>query len=350
MDFYRLIGPLLRQLPPESAHRATIAALKLGLGPRQSGCDDPILHSRVWGREFPNPVGLAAGFDKHAEVVKAALALGFGFVEVGTVTPKPQPGNPRPRVFRLAEDEAVINRLGFNSAGAAIVGSRLKHRRGITGVNIGRNRDSADAAADYAAALGALGDSADYVVVNVSSPNTPALRDLQQREPLRALIKTVLAARAALKAPGGPPPLLLKIAPDLGPGQLEEIAAVAIETGIDGIVATNTTLARPLSLQSGNRREQGGLSGAPLFAPSTEVLRALYRATRGRIPLIGVGGIRSGADAYAKIKAGATLVQLYTALVYRGPALIPRIKSELASCLKRDGFNGLAQAVGIEAR
>jgi dihydroorotate dehydrogenase len=292
---------------------------------------------------------LAAGFDKNALVPGPLLDLGFGFVEVGTVTPRGQAGNRRPRVFRLAEDGAVINRLGFNNEGAEAVAGRLARWRqagaGILGVNVGKNRASEDAAADYAAAARALGAYADYLVINVSSPNTPGLRALQGRAELLRLIERVrsgLAGRAL--------PLVLKIAPDLGEEDLADIAAVALEQQLDGLIATNTTVARPPGLGGRHRDEAGGLSGRPLFVPSTQVLGRVYRLTKGRLPLIGVGGLASGADAYAKIRAGASLVQLYTALVYEGPGLVQRIKAELATLLRRDGFGSVAQAVGAEFR
>lgn len=349
MDFYPVMGPLLRLAPPECAHRASIWALKWGLV-GGGGTDDPLLHTRLWDLDFPNPVGLAAGFDKNAEV--ADLFPGFGFVEVGTVTPKPQGGNPRPRLFRLPEDGAVINRLGFNSEGMLAVRARLERRKGrrVLGVNLGCNRDSPDAAADYVAGLRALGPHADYAVINVSSPNTPGLRDLQERAALTALIARLMETRSEILAPGRTLPLLLKIAPDLGPAQLADLAAVATDSKIDGLIVSNTTVIRPAGLKGRYRNEPGGLSGTPLFAPSTEVLRAMYRLTKGRTPLIGVGGIGSGADAYTKIKAGASLVQLYTALIYQGPGLVGRIKAGLAQALRRDGFASVAQAVGVEAR
>lgn len=348
IDLYAIARPLLGCLPPEAAHRATIAALRLGLVPA-AAADDPALVLRLWGMSFPNPIGMAAGFDKNAEVPDALLRLGFGFVEVGTVTPRPQPGNPKPRIFRLAEDEAVINRLGFNSEGMAVARARLarRARSGVVGVNLGANRESSDPAADYVAGLRELGPLADYVTINVSSPNTPGLRDLQERERLRDLVFRLMTARAALPLP---PPLLFKIAPDLGPAQLEDIVEVALSGQIDGLIVSNTTIARPDALKSRFRDEKGGLSGAPLFRPSTDLLRAAYRLVRGRIPLVGVGGVRSGEDAYAKIRAGASLVQLYTALVYRGAGLVTRIKRDLLALMRRDGFGGIGEAVGADSR
>lgn len=350
MDLYPVIGPLLRIAPPEWAHGASICALKCGLIGDQGPADDPALKIRLWERDFPNPVGLAAGFDKNAEV--ADLFPGFGFAEIGTVTPKPQGGNARPRLFRLPEDGAVINRLGFNSEGMEAVRARLAKRKGrrILGVNLGCNRDSVDAAADYVAGLRLLGPYADYAVINVSSPNTPGLRDLQEREALTALVGALMRARNEIPLAGRTLPLLLKIAPDLSRAQLADIAGVAMDLRVDGLIVGNTTLARPPGLKSRHRGEAGGLSGTPLFAPSTEILRDVFRLTGGRLPLIGVGGIGSAADAYAKIKAGASLVQLYTALIYQGPGLVGRIKAGLAQALKRDGFTSLSQAVGVEAR
>ena len=345
---YRLARPLLRALPPESAHRLTLSALAAGLAGRQCRPDPPALHQRLWGREFPNPVGIAAGFDKDAEAPDALLRLGFGFVETGTVTPRPQNGNPKPRLFRLAEDQAVINRMGFNSAGLDCIVARLARRddgRGIVGVNLGRNRDSADAATDYVEGVRRTAAVADYLVINVSSPNTPGLRDLQARAVLEALLRRVLEAR---ERTGAAPPLLVKIAPDLNPEQRADIAAVALAAGIDGIIIANTTVARPGGLNNRHAAEAGGLSGRPLFAPSTALLAEFYRLTKGRLPLVGVGGVASAADAYAKIRAGASLVQLYTALVFHGPGLLGEIKAGLAELLRRDGLPSIADAVGAD--
>lgn len=348
---FRLARPLLHALDPEFAHALTIRALKMGLAPRARVADDAILHQQLWGREIANPVGLAAGFDKNAEAVDAMLGQGFGFVEIGSVTPRPQPGNPKPRVFRLPEDGAVINRLGFNSAGLDAVRARLarRQRRGIVGVNVGKNRDTQDAAADYAAGIAALAPFADYVVCNVSSPNTPGLRALQGRDALAALIARVRAALIAA-VPTGTPPLLIKVAPDLTADDRRDIAAVMLDAKVDGLIAGNTTIARPDSLRGRHRGETGGLSGKPLFEPSTAVLRDFYRLTQGRLVLIGVGGIASGADAYAKIRAGASLVQLYTALIYAGPGLVAEIRRDLAQCLRRDGFASISAAVGADHR
>jgi len=350
MNFSSLSTRLLHLLDPERAHGVAVWALGHGLGPRQDHADDPALATRVWGLDFPNPIGLAAGFDKNAAAYRGALGLGFGFVEIGTVTPKPQPGNPRPRVFRLTGDAAVVNRNGFNSLGLDVAAARLAARGdGIVGANIGRNKDSADAVADYAAGAARLAPLSDYLVINVSSPNTPGLRDLQGRA---ALVELIAAVRsAAADARDGPArPVLVKIAPDLTEDDKREIAVVALETGLDGLIISNTTIARPAELTSPFRRESGGLSGAPLFAPSTELLRDMYRRTEGRVPLIGVGGVADGAGAYAKIRAGASLVQLYTALIFAGPDLIVRIKRDLLALLRNDGFACVAEAVGADHR
>ncbi|EKV32316.1 Dihydroorotate dehydrogenase [Caenispirillum salinarum AK4] len=349
LNLYSLAWPLVRRMDPETAHRMAVAALARGLVPGVPHADPPALRTRVWGRDFANPIGLAAGFDKHAECPDALARLGFGFVEVGGVTPRPQPGNPRPRVFRLEEDGAVINRFGLNSDGMEAVAARLAARRqaggaAIVGVNLGRNKETDDPAEDYARLIGTLAPLADFLTLNVSSPNTPGLRALQGREPLIDLIRRARAAMPAEKAP----PLLLKIAPDLTAEDESDIAAVVTAEAIDGLIVSNTTIARPESLRSGHKAETGGLSGRPLFEPSTALLGRMYKATGGRIPLVGVGGIASGRDAYAKIRAGASLVQLYTAFIYGGPPLIPAIKAELADCLKRDGFASVADAVGAD--
>ncbi|MEO5337266.1 MAG: quinone-dependent dihydroorotate dehydrogenase [Magnetospirillum sp. WYHS-4] len=350
MDFYCVIGPAIRLLDAETAHGLAIKALRTGLVPPPPPFDDACLRTTVWGLDFPNPVGLGAGFDKNAEVPGPLLAQGFGFVEVGTVTPRPQPGNPKPRLFRLSADGGVINRMGFNNEGAAPMAARLKSpRTGLIGVNLGKNKDSEDAIADYVLGIETLGPLADYLVVNVSSPNTPGLRALQGREPLAALLAAAMAARDALPA-GRRPPLLLKIAPDLTDEDREDIAQVVLDVGIDGLIATNTTIDRPPGLRDARRGEMGGLSGRPLFEPSTRVLSAMYRLTGGRLPLVGVGGVASGRDAYAKIRAGASLVQLYSALVYQGPGLVNRIKRDLSALLKADGFARVADAVGADHR
>ena len=347
--FLTAVTRALRLLPAEAAHNATLA-LTATAAPLLPGAqaDDPRLAVTAFGLSFPNPVGLAAGFDKNAQVPDAMAKLGFGFVECGTVTPRPQAGNPKPRLFRLTEDRAVINRLGFNNDGMDAAARNLSIRRGggIVGINIGANKDSADRIADYASGFAALAALADYVTVNVSSPNTPGLRGLQGKDELTRLLGLLTEARAKMP---GPIPLLLKIAPDLDETALDEIAAVVLASGIEGLIVSNTTLARP-ALQSAHAGEAGGLSGQPLFAPSTEILRQMRRRLGNSVVLVGVGGISSGADAYAKIRAGASLVQLYTALVYEGPGLVTRIKRELAALLARDGFAAVADAVGMDAR
>ena len=317
---------------------------------RATDIDPSVLQTSVMGLEFSNPIGLAAGFDKHAEVPDALLKLGFGFVEVGSVTPRPQPGNPRPRVFRLEDDHAVINRYGFNSQGLAVVADRLKKRRGqpgIVGVNVGANKDSEDPIGDYVEGVNELIELAAYFVVNVSSPNTPGLRMLQARDLLDAQLDRVLAVRGNGSAQNSVP-LVVKIAPDLSLEDCRDIAEVALARGVDGLIVSNTTTVRPV-LKSISRYEVGGLSGAPLFASSTRVLAEMYRLTEGKISLIGTGGIASGHDAYCKIKSGASLVQLYTALVFQGPRLIGQIKQDLASLLAADGYDNIAQAVGVDA-
>ncbi|MEM7223294.1 MAG: quinone-dependent dihydroorotate dehydrogenase [Pseudomonadota bacterium] len=350
MNLYKLIGPLQDVIPPEFSHRMAFWALKSGLVPSLGTPDSPRLAVELWGRRFSNPLGIAAGFDKDAEAIAPLLALGFGFVEIGSVTPRPQPGNPKPRVFRLSVDRGAINRLGFNSRGQARAACRLKAfratgRAGLVGINLGKNKDQNDAAADYAAGARVLGPYGDYLVINVSSPNTPGLRQLQGRGELEGLIAAV---RNEIGDAG--PPLLVKISPDLAPEDLAEIAALGLAGGVDGFIATNTTLSRPTSLKSHHRAEAGGLSGRPAFEITTESLRRLYSLTEGRIPLIGVGGISSGADAYAKIRAGASLVQLYTGLIYEGPGLVGRIKRDLADLLQRDGYDQLSHAVGADHR
>jgi dihydroorotate dehydrogenase len=350
-DYFRIMGPLVRLLDAETAHGLTIRLLKAGLVPGQPRFDPPVLKMRLWGRDFTNPIGLAAGFDKNAEVPDAMLDQGFGFVEVGSVTPRPQPGNPRPRMFRLPEDAAVINRMGFNNQGLDAVAVRLAGRRraGIVGANLGKNKDTEDAAADYELGAARLAPLSDYLVINVSSPNTPGLRALQGRDQLEALVgRTRSALTRAM--PEGAPPLLLKIAPDLAWEDLADIAAVALAGTLDGLIVSNTTVARPESLRSANAAETGGLSGAPLFESSTAMLRRMYELTHGKLPIIGVGGVASGSEAYVKFRAGASLVQLYSAMVYQGPAMVTRIKRELLDLLQRDGFRSIAEVVGVDHR
>jgi dihydroorotate dehydrogenase len=337
----------LALLDPEDAHGLTIAALRMGFGPRRRTPADPILATRVAGLALDNPLGLAAGFDKNAEAPDAMLAAGFGFVECGTTTPRPQPGNPRPRLFRLVRDRAVINRMGFNSQGVEAFAARLevRPRSGVIGANIGANKDTTDRNADYAAGLKRLWGLCDYFTINVSSPNTPGLRDLQSGAALVDLLGIVKETRAIL-SPAGAAPVFLKVAPDLQSGQIEAIVEATVKFGLDGLVVSNTTLARPGGLRSAARKEAGGLSGAPLMALSTRILREFHAAAAGRLPLIGVGGVTSGVDAYAKIRAGAVAVQLYSALVFEGPGLVARVLSDLATRLRADGFESVGEAVG----
>jgi dihydroorotate dehydrogenase len=345
--WYSLADSVLSRLDAERAHGLALQVLKSGLLPDDGRPDPASLSLTVWGRRLPNPIGLAAGFDKNAEAPDALLGLGFGSVEIGSVTPLPQPGNPRPRLFRLPEDRGVINRMGFPGQGLEAVRSRLaaRPRRGFVGANVGANKDSVDRAADYVACAVALSHYADYLVCNVSSPNTPGLRTLQGRTQLSELLRRVHDAIAAK-----PVPLLVKIAPDATDDDLDDIVSVCRDLSIDGIIVGNTTLSRPPSLRSERRTETGGLSGAPLMALSTDILRRTARRVEGQFPLIGCGGVASGADAYAKVRAGASLVQLYSAMVYEGPPLIRHIKDELATLLTRDGFASVADAVGADLR
>lgn len=342
--------PLMRGMDPERAHNHALCALRWGLAGADRAADDPVLATELFGCHFRNPIGLAAGFDKDAVAVVALMRLGFGFVEPGTVTPRPQAGNPKPRLFRLEEDRAVINRMGFNNGGLAGYVARLallpRPLPAVLGANIGINKDGADPERDYPALYAAVAPHADYVTVNISSPNTPGLRDLQGEERLAAILDAIAATRAGLARR---PPALVKIAPDLAPEAIGAIVEACVARGVAALIVSNTTIARPETLRSVKKMEAGGLSGAPLFAPSTEALRIAYRAAQGRLPLIGVGGIFSGADALTKIKAGASLVQLYTGFAYGGPALVRRIKDELAAALNREGFRNVADAVGVEA-
>ncbi len=352
MSRYAIARPLLHLLSPEAAHGVAVWSLKRGLAGSADAADDPLLATRVWNLSFPNPMGLAAGFDKDAEVMDAMLAFGFGFVEAGSVTPLPQLGNPKPRLFRLDEDQAVINRFGFNSKGLAYFVERLRvrQRTGIVGANVGKNRDAPDAAADYATGISKVCGLADYLVCNVSSPNTPGLRSLQARAQIEDLISRVLAARyAAAPDKNKLPPLLAKVGPDLDEAQLHDIAEVALATKIDGLIVGNTTVTRP-PLKSRHSGETGGLSGPPLMALATQCLSNMYRLTGGKITIVGCGGVASGKDAYAKIRAGASLVQLYSALVFHGPELVASIKRELAACLRADGYSSVADAVGADHR
>jgi dihydroorotate dehydrogenase len=340
-----ILRPLLFQLDAELAHSLAIGMLKSGFVKGRGRIELP---TKVFGLTFPNPVGFAAGFDKNAEIANALLGLGFGFVEVGTITPRPQPGNPKPRLFRLPEDDAVINRLGFNGKGADVAAAHLSAhaRRGIVGINIGKNRDSTDEVADYVSGVRRFAGLADYLTANISSPNTPGLRDLQRKDRLVELLAAVLAARNDI----GKTPLLVKVAPDLDETQIRDIADAVVESGVDGLIVGNTTVDRPPSLRSSRRTETGGLSGRPLMEPSTRVLAELYKATAGRVPIVGTGGIFTGFDAYRKIRAGASLVQLYSSMIYRGPGIGAAVPRELAACLQADGFKTVTEAVGVDSR
>jgi dihydroorotate dehydrogenase len=351
-SIFSLARPVLQALDPETAHQLTIRSLSL-MPVRPPSRDDERLAVDVFGKRFPNPVGLAAGFDKQCEVPDQLLALGFGFVELGGVVPKPQPGNPRPRVFRLVQDEAVINRFGLNSDGLDVARKRLAERRGrpgIVGVNIGANKDSADRIADYVTCVAALCGLVDFLTINVSSPNTPGLRDLQGEAFLDDLLARCIEARD--KADAGPTrtAILLKIAPDITLDTLDAIVSTALKRGIDALTVSNTTVARPETLQERELAgETGGLSGKPLFVPSTKLLAETHLRVERRIPLIGVGGIHSGEAAWAKIRAGASLLQLYSALVYRGPGLIADIKRDLIRHLEADRLPSIESAIGRDA-
>jgi dihydroorotate dehydrogenase len=340
VNLYSILRPLAFALDAEKAHRATIAALKL-MPAGGAPAFPESLRSTVAGLDFPTPIGLAAGFDKDAQVAGAMLSFGFGFVEVGTLTPRSQPGNPKPRLFRLREDQAVINRMGFNNGGQAAAFQRLRNRGpGIVGVNVGANKDSEDRIADYAIGVRAMAQVADYLTINISSPNTPGLRGLQDEEALADLLAAVRDARE----PGGPP-VFLKVAPDLGPGDPQRIVRAAIDHGIDALIVANTTVSRP-PLRSRFSGEAGGLSGEPLRPLALQALLEFRSASGGAIPLIGVGGIGSAEDAWQRIRAGASLIQLYSAMVFEGPGIARRIAVGLAQKLERHGFSNIAEAVG----
>jgi dihydroorotate dehydrogenase len=347
-----LLMPLMRGMDPERAHDLALRALRLGLAGSDRSPDDPILATRVLGSSFRNPIGLAAGFDKSAVAVDALMRLGFGFVEAGSVTPRPQIGNPKPRLFRLVEDRAVINRMGMNNQGIAPFRERIaalpRPRPAVLGINIAINKEGAAPLTDYPALYAEVAALADYVAVNVSSPNTPGLRDLQGEKQLSDILAALAATRAA--QPGAKPPILVKIAPDLAAEAIEPIVEAAVAHGMDGLIVSNTTISRP-GLRSAHAGETGGLSGPPLRALSTDLLRRVAKLARPRgLTLIGCGGVGSGADAYEKLRAGADLVQLYAAFAYDGPALIPRIKRELAALLRRDGVRNVAEIVGADIR
>ena len=341
---YSLATRALRVLTPEDAHKVGLLGLRLGLGPRQNGADDPRLAVSLAGLDLPNPVGLAAGFDKNADAPDALLKAGFGFVECGAVTPRPQPGNAKPRVFRLSEDRAVINRMGFNNNGLEAFKARLEarqHRSGVVGVNLGANKDSTDRAGDYTLALKELKGSAGFFTINISSPNTPGLRNLQSADALDDLLARVAGVR-------GSAPVFLKVAPDIDEGEIDRMVMAVRAHGLDGIIVSNTTLARPDSLLSEQAQEAGGLSGRPLFERSTQLLRLFRQAAGPDLPLIGVGGVENAETAWAKVKAGANAIQLYSALVYEGPGLVQSIKAGLVERLHAEGFASISEAVGTD--
>jgi dihydroorotate dehydrogenase len=355
--FDRLSRPFLRALDPEDAHNLVLKALRLVPG-GQPQPDPPELRVRAFGLNFPNPIGLAAGFDKNAVAPDALLRLGFGFVEVGTLTPRAQIGNPRPRVFRLEADGGVINRLGFNNGGAPAALARLAARAhasgvvagGVVGVNIGANKDSADRSEDYVRLIETFAAVASYFTVNVSSPNTPGLRSLQQADALDDLLARVTDAREKVRPRAGPTPILVKIAPDLTLAELDDVVGVARKHRVDGMIVSNTTISRPAALRDQDKaRESGGLSGKPIFRLSTRMLAETFVRTENAFPLIGVGGIDSGATAIAKIKAGASLVQLYTGLIYQGIGLVAQMKADIAAAIKRGNRESLAAMVGVDA-
>ncbi len=353
MDLYKYFRSFLMRLDPEKAHQLTLRILKTGAGPHQV-VDNPALFVNLWGREFHNPLGLAAGFDKDAEVISSLFNMGFGFVEVGTVTPVAQGGNPKPRIFRDADNKSVINRMGFPGKGlanfwqnVAFYRAKFKGIQGILGVNIGINKEAASPYSDYRHCIEQLAEYADYITVNVSSPNTAGLRDLQGEEVLDKLLAGLVKVRdAAAKRP----PLVLKVAPDLEPAQRASIAELLQKHSIDGLIVGNTTVTRPDKLDAKLKEEKGGLSGQLLRDLATERIADFYNLTGGRLPIIGAGGIASAADAYAKIRAGATLVQVYTGLIYEGPQLVPDILNGLVDLLQNDGFTHISQAVGIDAQ
>ncbi|CAL8247018.1 unnamed protein product [Lota lota] len=352
--------PLLQRIvEAETAHVMAVKLLSLGVSPLNWYQDPASLEMNVMGRKFRNPIGIAAGFDKHGEAVDGLFKVGFGFVEVGTITPRPQEGNPKPRVFRLPVDQAIINRYGFNSCGLLEAQRRLKTREACQqelgkaglplGINLGMNKRSQDASADYVEGVRVMGPLADYLVVNVSSPNTPGLRDLQGKTHLHTLLHKVLKERDALQCERKPP-VLVKIAPDLSPQDMQDIADVVTELGVDGLMVSNTTFSRPPTLQDHCWSETGGLSGRPLRELSTNTVREMFRLTGGKVPIVGIGGVASGQDALDKIRAGASLVQLYTAFTYQGPPLVTRIKRELHQLLQDQGFTCVAEAVGADHR
>ncbi len=350
---YPMLRPAVMAMDPEVAHDLTLKALATGLYPKDCLPHDPRLAQTVAGIRFETPVGLAAGFDKNAAALAGCFAMGFGFVEAGTVTPRPQDGNPRPRLFRDPASGSVINRMGFPNKGVDAFlrnydryRTRTGYPSGIVGFNLGKNKDTQDPAADYLELVTRCAPLADYLAINISSPNTPGLRDLQKRGFLLPFLADLKSARANACKAGRQPPLFVKLAPDLSDPQLDELAQTLVEAGIDGVILTNTTLDRPATLPAAFAKQQGGLSGTLLRDKSTTLIRRFYTTTQGKLPIIGVGGIASADDAYAKIRAGASLVQLYTAMVYHGPALVHDIRKGLVDCLNRDGFRNLSEAVG----
>ncbi len=352
-SLYSALSSVLFLLDPERAHHLSLLGLKTGIVGSAPAINDPVLSSKVFGLDFPTPIGLSAGYDKNGEVLDALLGLGFGFVEAGSVTPRPQPGNPRPRIFRLKEDAAVINRLGFNNDGLDVAARNFAkpRRRGVVGANLGANKDSEDRIADYVTGLRALAPLADYVTVNISSPNTPGLRALQGKGELEDLLGRLMEARSSLPSEQDrKKPLLLKIAPDLTDEDQSDIADVSLQSGLDGLIISNTTITRPESLQDVQKTEAGGLSGEPLKALSLSLLKDMYQATEGKIPLVGVGGIRTAEDAYERILAGASLIQFYSAMVYEGPFLAHRMAKGLSELLARDGYKTVSEAVGAESQ
>jgi len=353
--FYSEVAiPLMQLIDPEIAHNLAVKTLKYGLVPKQKTEDPSLLQTTVLGLQFKNPIGMAAGFDKQGEAVEGLHKIGFSFVEIGSVTPKPQPGNPKPRVFRLPEDNAVINRYGFNSDGHDIVWKRLKRLKenknfgGILGVNLGKNKETKDAIQDYIDGIKRFTDVADYFVINISSPNTPGLRSLQNKKNLEELLTRINATRESV---GSKQPLFLKLAPDLSDSERQDVADVVLnkKSRVDGLVLCNTTVTRP-NLTSPNKEESGGLSGAPLTDISTAMISDMYRRTHGLIPIIGVGGVFSGSDVYLKIKAGASLVQIYTSYIYNGPPIVGKIKRELCEILESNGFSSVTDAIGKDAK
>lgn len=356
MSLYKTISPLLFNIKPETAHSLTLKAMRLGAMPKYKSINTPALEQTICGLKFPNPVGLAAGFDKNAEVIAPSFHLGFGFVEVGTVTPKPQDGNPKPRIFRAPEHKAVINRMGFPNEGMEVFKDNLEkflsqkaRPTGVVGLNIGMNKNQKEPVKDYCTLIRMLAPMADYLTINISSPNTPGLRNLQKREPLIELLEAVKNERQKA-CRTDQPPLFVKLAPDLDDEQIKELSETLIEGGVDGVILTNTTLDRPNYLPKDFREEKGGLSGQPVTEKSTNTIRKFYAYLKGHMPIIGIGGISNAQQAYEKIKAGASLVQLYTGLIYEGPAIATNINSDLAQLIEKDGYKNISEAIGTKKK